>query len=238
MENNSENPAGNPLQGMRFYFQEGEIMNKPASKNSKGLRIVAEHSIVQELSPRQMHKVGLFPGQQIIRRSAYRTNKPAYSIAMTLCNLLYPREFVRQIASGANKSQNRVTYSTKTNLSRGSQRAIYSFYRRGKSKKERDSDYLKYARYSKKIKEKSEKRALKILSESGISVNKNAMNIGIGKNIKTFVLFEPYEINIIQTESFIRKMPKGLKKRQAIELLNGLREYGGEYPWCIRFHSG
>ena len=65
-------------------------------------------------------------GERRVRENEY------YSSAMTIANLLFPKNFPKQIASAAPKS--RTTFSERVKLTAKSQRVIENFYKTGGEK--------------------------------------------------------------------------------------------------------
>jgi len=197
----------------------------------KHININGDHAKVRTLTYRE--KKVLLPhtaGQVVERKAVPITFNPAYSRAMTLAWLLFPKNFPTQLASA--RTNRLKTYSNQINLNRESQQIIENYYKRRR--------FDRQTEHSAKTAAIAEK-ANQTLFEAGIDVNGNSMNYGLHK--KTPVFFEVTKLHFGPLTNYINSLPErtpaqSLRKKQAKALLHSLQEANLDSDGVVWCHSG
>ena len=183
----------------------------------------------------------------IVRRKHLKKGQyvPAsYSAAMSLANLLFPKNFPQIIATGLkrrNQQHSSISYSKLVPLTQESQKGIESFYGEVLNKKPKSVKGTKYNEHSKKISQKLFETSMKI-EESGIVLNNSPMNVGVRKSIgKELVFFEIGGIDLKKLHRYIRKLPQTTKaqkltKDQAWVLFKFLKTQPVEADGLVHTH--
>ncbi|MBI5553682.1 MAG: hypothetical protein HY917_02970 [Candidatus Diapherotrites archaeon] len=170
----------------------------------KPLRIRGEHALVTELTRKRSQAE--FGRKSVVARLKTRRHLPTYSLGMTIAHLIYPLHFPEQLASRTNQ---KMDYSARIPLTKKSQKEIGQFYvNRGGTTNQKSRKTL----------------ADRIYAESGILVNFTGPNAGISKK-GNLVFFEVDHVAIWKPWLFIKKMPAGLRKKQALLLLTELQNH-------------
>lgn len=141
---------------------------------------------------------------------------PHHNLAHTLAHLFFPRNFAKPVAASIDR---RSTYFRRAKISPQSQKAIDSYYKSGLI----GQKLARYEEHEKKVKE-----AVKIIQfkKAGIIVNRYPMNVGFRSGVPVY--FEVLGINVKKAEKFARKIRDPLMRRQALEIIEGLK---AQIPW-------
>lgn len=193
----------------------------------KDFRISGEHAFVNSFGKDFSKEERIaFKRRRIVKRVSKRELPKAYSIALCIANLLYPKNFPKIIASGIDK---KTTYSKRIHLSDGSQKGINAFYKDREIARTVGGRYknpwrgIAFLRHEKNVAEKITKIAGKIESESGIRVNYLAVNVG--EKGKEIVFFEVFSIDSLRLKQKIGSLRESLKKKQLLELFEELEKH-------------
>ncbi|MFH1587191.1 MAG: hypothetical protein ABID38_05005 [Candidatus Diapherotrites archaeon] len=183
------------------------------------LDIVGDHARTRELNAKEKR---LFKGRpRMVARVSKKKLMPVYSAAMTVANLLYPKNFPEMIASKRGKSgMARTTYANRVFIGREDQANIETYYT---TKNEKFKESMK------ELDPGAKKLCDKIFLESGIHLNRKKMNVGRIAN-RDLVSFEVAFVKIPRLRDFIKRMPFGIKRKQATRLLKVIEEYANENP--------
>ena len=191
--------------------------------------IYAHDAYVYEVrdTPNRAHR-RFFKGKIARVIHAAREPNPKYSLAMSLAHLFFPNNFPEQFASGINR---RITYSKRSKISPGSQRAIDGYYNGGGERyyreHERKAPYL--ASFDREK-----------IEEAGIEVNTEPMNIGlksdrVAKHGMRPIFFEVSGVNLMAALKHAVKLENSLKRTQALGLIEGLLDLIPEKEWT-KYH--
>lgn len=172
----------------------------------------------------------------------------SYSAAMSLANLLFPKNFPQIVATGLKtktQKHSNVTYTKFIPLTKESQKGIESFYDDVLNKKFRmffNFEKTKYNKYPKKVNPKIAEISKRI-GESGIVLNDYPMNVGVRRAIgNEFIFFEVGAVDLKKLHRYIRKLPQAtekqkLTKSQAWALFEFLKTQPVESDGLIHTHA-
>jgi hypothetical protein len=147
---------------------------------------------------------------RIVRRQQHKGDAilpVSYSSAMSLANLLFPKNFPRIIATGLKEEGNlhsSIVYSQLVPLTRESQRGIECHYSNSMQRRGL-TPFQKHSASNKN----SILEATKRIEESGLFINPASMNVGIRENgaQKSFVFFEVEGIDLFKIKKYINNLP-------------------------------
>ncbi len=177
-----------------------------------------------------------------------KVQKREYSLSMAMAHVMFPENFPKPIASGdpapKQKSINRqVTYSEPVLLDDQSQRAIEDIYEGMKENKianevapEHMAKLGKHGIYEGG--QRQENSILHSFESAGIKTNSLPTNVGFNVH-GTPIFFEVLEINVSLLEKAIKKVKDPLRKKQAIKVLEGLKQMIPEkdHKYFVQVHN-
>jgi len=194
----------------------------PRRNPIKFKRIRGDHAIVSEV-PKS--RIRFATRRRVIERWSKNkldvTEVALYSHAHTLAHLLFPRNFVKPIASAIDGSAH---YSELRDIDEASRTGIIDFYK--------TSRWEKYLNHTDRIYSNDKVRDRSItLRQAGIFVNTKPMNIGFDK-IGEPVFFEIACVSPRLLKKYIqKKVGNGtLKKKQTMELLGEIERLAQRSP--------
>jgi len=202
-------------------------------------KILGDHARVRALRKREQQKLHFKNKKRVIERESYDPPRTGYSLAMSLANVLYPRNFPKLIATSTKKPSEAhatKTYSELVQLDPKSQRGITNFYN---AKKINVPNLKAYARHRARVYKQSTTVSRKIFETTGIDANMLEMNVGRTK--RNTVFFELEQINIPKLVMHIRLLPENtlrqrLTKKQALGLITSLEKSPRKGSW-LKVHA-
>jgi len=188
------------------------LIEMPNRAKARPLLIFGEHATVKSLGRRQRPRG--FPRRVlVVERNQGRNLTQAYSVAMTLASLLYPKNFPQQLASGLDR---KTTYSKRVVLGKRSQKGIEGFYK-NINKGHYPFSNTDFRIHRELVSEKAEKEAQKIEQESGIVINSAEMNVGLEKKRGNIVFFEVGYLEIPKLKEKIESLPERNEQQRLIK---------------------
>jgi hypothetical protein len=194
--------------------------------------IRGDHAQVSFLRQSRQRKEGFPDRPQIIKRTARAEVPAVHTAAQMLAHLLFPANFPRIVASKDRKTH----FSEAVDLTPASLRGIKGYYaNKDRHRIADETRFKRYRQHRRRIEERMDQKSME-LENAGFSVNAFAMNTGETKK-GDIVFFEVLEVHLPTVTRQVRSLPEGPTKKQALALLETLKNAPIRPDGRIRTHQ-